>query len=228
MKRNSWLPVGIDDIVQQVLKAMDWVVNHRQEIGLAGGTPLGIWFDDYESVVIPPLLAAYERWRVKEERNARISQAMRTAMKEFIPHYRKFHHLMVSNPLVTDEYLLAMGYSARPVHKCPPTPVAMEPPVFKVLARVGHCIHINYYPFNLRGGRAKPAGQHGVEILWDYAEAEASDPEQFTHSFFNTASPAVLIFPAGDAGRKVRLVLRWENKRGKKGPFSNVYNCVVP
>ncbi|MDR1645789.1 MAG: hypothetical protein LBS05_08225 [Tannerellaceae bacterium] len=228
MARKSWLPSGTEAIIQQVIKSFDWVSNNRATIGMAATTPLGIWLDDYETSYLNPLLVTYNRWHNKEERNPLIMQAMKTALEEFLPHYREFHTLIVGNPLISDEKLIAMGYPPRPTNSRTPAPVATTPPGFGVIPELDHRIRIDFYPFNGKSGHAKPAGQHGAEIKWDYVDVAEKNPNALTHSLFDTASPVTLAFDTKDASRSIYITLRWENTRGLKGPWSEISTAVIP
>jgi hypothetical protein len=154
---------------------------------------------------------------------------MNAAIREFVPAFREFHSLMLANPLAKDSDLEGMGFPRRPSARRTPAPVAADPPGYEISPELGHRLRVDFFPVETTRGRAKPAGQQGVEIKWDYAEAASTEnPEGFVHSEFATATPATLAFSGSEGGRKVYLALRWVNTRGQKGPWSIAETIVVP
>jgi hypothetical protein len=76
--------------------------------------------------------------------------------------------------------------------------------------------------------RGKPLGVHGVEIVWDMTETTPAKIEEFRNSVFDTRSPYTFSFDESQRGKKVFLCLRWENAKGEKGPWSEIYNAIIP
>ncbi|MDR1335925.1 MAG: hypothetical protein LBK22_04930, partial [Tannerella sp.] len=69
---------------------------------------------------------------------------------------------------------------------------------------------------------------HGFEIGYLIGGAgQTVVPEMFTHSLFDTASPAKIHFPPEAIGQTLYIAFRWENTRGEKGPWSEVYQIVI-
>jgi hypothetical protein len=88
-------------------------------------------------------------------------------------------------------------------------------------------VKINYRDMNERG-TAKPKGVHGVEIAWEILDTPPVNWEQLTHSAFDTRTPAQLVFHGEQRGRTLYFALRWENTRGEKGPWSEIYGTIIP
>ncbi|MDR2118268.1 MAG: hypothetical protein LBP25_01850, partial [Tannerellaceae bacterium] len=117
----------------------------------------------------------------------------------------------------------------RPADERTPAPVATEAPAYKLSQLSAHRIQIDYYDgTDETPKRAKPEGQHGVEIRWNFSDTPVTDAEDLTNSVFDTATPAILSFSGHDHGRTLYLALRWENSRGEKGPWSTVTETYVP
>ena len=76
--------------------------------------------------------------------------------------------------------------------------------------------------------RAKPAGQHGAEILWAILDAPPAHLGDLVHSAFDTHSPYTLSFDESERGKTVYFALCWENTRGEKGPYSPIESAIVP
>jgi hypothetical protein len=52
--------------------------------------------------------------------------------------------------------------------------------------------------------------------------------DELIHSEFDTHSPLTLKFNEEDRGKSVWMCGRWDNTKGKKGPWSEFYNAVIP
>ncbi|MDR1336923.1 MAG: hypothetical protein LBK22_08850 [Tannerella sp.] len=147
------------------------------------------------------------------------------AFREGIRKFRK--RFLVENPKVSDADLIRMGLH---VDKTTRTP-AKTPTSYPSQKRVRH-LAPRVYEFHVEDseqeGRAKPEGVHGFEMGYFIGEAGLKIvPEQFTHSVFDTASPQQLTFPPEALAQTAYLAYRWENTRGEKGPWSEVYEIVI-
>jgi hypothetical protein len=76
--------------------------------------------------------------------------------------------------------------------------------------------------------QAKPSGVHGAEIRWAILEAPPTTTDDLIHSEFSTRTPHTFIFEENQRGRTVWFRLRWENTRGEKGPWSELYSAIIP
>jgi hypothetical protein len=76
--------------------------------------------------------------------------------------------------------------------------------------------------------RGKPAGQHGAEIRWDILDAPPARWDELIHSDIDTSSPFTLWFEHDQRGKTVYFAARWENTRGKKGPWSDIFSAIIP
>jgi hypothetical protein len=88
-------------------------------------------------------------------------------------------------------------------------------------------VKINYRDMNERG-MAKPKGVHGVEIAWEILDTPPVNWEQLIHSAFDTRTPAQLVFHGDQRGKTLYFALRWENTRGEKGPWGEIYGTIIP
>jgi hypothetical protein len=132
---------------------------------------------------------------------------------------------LINNPNVTDAQRNDMGL---PIHKTTRTPsqVAKTFPWVEVLTYMIRHLILNYGASSTE--RAKPEGQIGVEVLWVISHEKPSGIEQLIHSVFDTRSPIDLEFSEEDRGKTVWFVIRWENTRGEKGPWSPMYSAIIP
>jgi hypothetical protein len=92
--------------------------------------------------------------------------------------------------------------------------------------------------FHIAGSKSRGKGPyHAAEIR--YWVRPLSDPapldanEEGWHSVADTASPWEHSFPGADAGKRLYIVMRWENEatgEGEegKGPWSEIMSVIIP
>ncbi|MDR0743629.1 MAG: hypothetical protein LBF05_04640, partial [Tannerella sp.] len=68
----------------------------------------------------------------------------------------------------------------------------------------------------------------GVEIRWAILSAPPGSIDELIHSSFVIHTPFTLTFDESERGKKVYFILRWENTRGQKGPWSEIVSAVIP
>jgi hypothetical protein len=228
-ERRRWLPQGKNDLATLAIRSVDYTINNRNSFGMQTTTDLGKWFDDFAKGPFAQLVDNYKRWENKANRTQTIIDDMNDAVKTFRNPFREFHTLIEANPLVKDSDLESMGFPRRSTGRRMPAPVADLPPGYEVIPGLGHRLKIKFFSIATERRRAKPPGQHGVEIKWNFVEATLrNNPNEFIHSTFKTSSPATLAFGSDESGRKIHLALRWENTRGEKSPWSVVETFSIP
>jgi hypothetical protein len=142
--------------------------------------------------------------------------AIRQAVKEYL----------TNNHLVTDADRDGLGL---PVHKTTrtPAPVAVTYPGFDVDSSTIRRLTVHFYDQGNRA-KAKPAGQHGVEIRWTISDTPVVNVDDLIHSSFDTRTPFTLEFTGDQRGKTVYFCLCWENTRGEKGPWSEIESAIIP
>ncbi|MDR2362469.1 MAG: hypothetical protein LBD91_07040 [Prevotellaceae bacterium] len=55
-----------------------------------------------------------------------------------------------------------------------------------------------------------------------------TDWEELINSSFATRSPMRMTFSGHDRGTRLFLAARWENNRGEKGPWTEIFSAIVP
>jgi len=76
--------------------------------------------------------------------------------------------------------------------------------------------------------RAKPAGYHGADIAYDVLEAPPSGPQDLRRNAVSTRSNHILRFTEEERGKRAYVSVRWENKRGVRGEWSEIQSTVIP
>jgi hypothetical protein len=178
----------------------------------------------------PPMITAYDDALTKAKDPNRgkadvlLKNETRNVLKTAVRKYVKEH--LEYNSLISDDDRKRLGL---PVHDTKPTPVS-DPTTFPVAA-VKHpspgVIEVNVTDSE-SGRKAKPAGIHGFELAWGIFETPPTDWGQLNHSSFCTRTPLRLTFSGNERGKTLYFALRWENKRGVKGPWTEILNAIVP
>ncbi|MDR2417754.1 MAG: hypothetical protein LBD79_01710 [Treponema sp.] len=92
--------------------------------------------------------------------------------------------------------------------------------------------HLVRCPYRIANSTHRGKGAyHGVEIRYtiqSITEPAPLDPDEFTRSEINTASPWEHTFQGRDAGKHAYFTMRWETNTGRKGPWSRIQSIVIP
>jgi hypothetical protein len=133
---------------------------------------------------------------------------------------------LIYNPLVSDSEREAMNL---PIHKTSRTPADIPRyfPEVEVRMPSPGVIEIHFRD-SQTGKRLKPAGVHGVEIVWVISGKPPVDWKELLHSVFCTRTPLRLTFEGPERGQTVYFALRWENTRGEKGPWTEILSAIIP
>jgi hypothetical protein len=156
---------------------------------------------------------------VQENRDARkaVESKTRIVIKAYITY----------NPAVTNGDREAMGL---PIHKTTRTrvPVIESTPKAEIKWPSEGVVEIIFSDSDILKGKAKPKGAQGVETCFAILDTPPADWTQLINSIFATHNPIRLTFDGRDRGKTMYFALRWENTRGEKGPWSAIFNTVIP
>jgi hypothetical protein len=146
--------------------------------------------------------------------------ALKTSLRTFVKAYLSY------NPAVTDADKENMGL---PLHDGTrtPTPPPSTIPEAKIDSSIIRQLTIHFKD-NGSEKRGKPSGVHGVEIVWSITDSVPATMDEFKNSVFDTASPYTFTFDESQRGKKIFFCLRWENAKGDKGPWGEIYNAIIP
>ena len=108
------------------------------------------------------------------------------------------------------------------------TPVAV--PATSPIGKIDFSIrqqHTVHFVDSSTNGKAKPEGVHGCEI-WIKTGGDAPKVDaDFVYLGIDTKSPYTISFSVTDIGKVVYYRMRWINKRGQAGPWSNTVSAIV-
>ena len=132
---------------------------------------------------------------------------------------------LARNHRVTDSDRESLGL---PIHKTTrdAAPVATTFPWVKVVVELIRHLHFDF------GGeetsKAKPEGQHGMELAGRIGGDKPANVHELPLSYFDTDTPLIIEFEEEDRGKTFWYAVRWENTTGKKGPWSDIWSALIP
>ncbi|MDR2690825.1 MAG: hypothetical protein LBB73_00750 [Dysgonamonadaceae bacterium] len=227
---SDWMQRNHTALYNQATQTMDYMTapGNFVRMGFAVDSPQREWFDDVFDPACTAFFSAYKAWENPSERTPLKTTDLDVAEKGFKPEYRRLYTgFLKTSPLVTDHDLEAMGMPKRSTER-KPSQVAGKSPNCDVDTSLPAHLIFRYYEKDGDHKRAKPEGQHGVEIAWSVTEIAPTKWSELTHSSFDTHSPFTLKFESDQSGKSVYFSLRWENTRGEKGPWSPITKVIIP
>jgi hypothetical protein len=159
--------------------------------------------------------------RVDTQAKVDAGKALKSAVRTFVGEY------LIRNHLISNEYRDLLGL---PIYKKThtPSPVAEDAPRMNVDSSVLCRLTIHFYPLGSRRRRGKPHGQQCVELVYIISEERPLQWGDMPHSVTDTNSPIHLVFDYSMRGKRIWFALRWQNTRGKKGPWTDIHMAIIP
>jgi hypothetical protein len=170
--------------------------------------------------------ARYTDWLNLDTRTKVVEVALEAAEKEARAAYRMVHGLFKGNPLVLDEDLVVMGMPRR--HSGGNTPVQPPKsiPALEIDRPSTGVVVVHFHDKEVEH-KAKPRGVHGIEFLYGILDHPPTSRDELTRGAFNTRTPHHFTFGMESAGKDLYITARWENTRGEKGPWSELYHTLI-
>jgi hypothetical protein len=231
MKRNYWIPRSNAKFMLLVKRVILYVITNEVRIGFDEKTPFGKWFRAEINAMFPELQSAFNDWEDISKRTSVVIARFNRLRKKFEANIRELVHILKSYPaeLIPDDDLVEMGIPPRFDGTREQAPVETEAPGVTLSIAFPSTVTAKFFNV-LTGKRGKPAGQHGVEARWVIFDTprEFVHYDDMPHSLFDTRSPFVLALDDHNRGKYLYIAFRWENTRGEKGPFSQIYGIMIP
>jgi hypothetical protein len=220
---------NVDYIPRPDKSFLQWILNFLKNL-FPWLTRFSIPTDKYQELV--ELSNDFsEKFELAENPATRTKKAVKDkddARKPFEKAVRRFiQQYLTHNPAVTNGDREDLGL---PIYKEGRTPsqVATTYPDFDIDSGTIRRLIIQFYDQGQKKSKAKPPGQHGVEIRWVISDTPVVDIADLIHSAFDTRSPFTLEFEGHERGKTVYFCLCWENTRGEKGPWSEIQSAIIP
>ncbi|MDR0873485.1 MAG: hypothetical protein LBN27_08505 [Prevotellaceae bacterium] len=223
---KDWISMSYEGLYSQSTLTKDYLDGHLGDLGINGKT--AEWVNtDFKTKAYQPFANAVLAWRNPAERTPLKITAVKEAFDALVPVYRELYTFLKGNPVVTDQDLQAMGLPKRSSNK--PTPVPPPQTVPEAVVELpSEGVVVLHFRDSGSDRKGKPAGIHGVEIAWRVGATAATLWDELTNSAFDTATPYRFSFPSEERGKTLSFALRWENTRGEKGAWSQIYTAIIP
>jgi hypothetical protein len=215
----------------QVLQMLNYLLDHREELGFVATHPNGKWFDAGIKDTYTPYNTIFGKWKDPAKRTIDVISDLELYEGEMRKFYSTVHDIVTVAPYVTNSQLRLLGFPERNAGGGrTPAEVAKTYPVVTVITRlIGHLgFSLGTYDSENKVRKHKPAGQHGAEFRWTLSESPVDSIDLFEHSDFTTKTDYVLDFKNPERGKTLYFAARWENRRGEKGPWSPIYSAIIP
>lgn len=220
MIQHDYLPKACEALLTWLLNFLGYLKENLQRFKITEDYVLELEtkINEYQQACIKashPNAGKADRLERREKANA-LSRIVRKFVNEFLRYNRE----------VTDEDRVLLGLhiaDTKPTHSevLPTWPVAYARTIGPRMVRVE-------YHDSASTSKAKPAGMHGAEIRHAILTAPPTSTEELLHSDFSTRTPYLFTFEENQRGQSVYFCLRWENTRGKKGPWGEILHTIIP
>ncbi|MDR1561684.1 MAG: hypothetical protein LBS54_01180 [Dysgonamonadaceae bacterium] len=226
----DWLPAGHIALRDQALRAIKYVTlpENKVRFGVIEGTPIWMLLTSQVEPKFSAFNDAVVAWSDKGNRSPVVVETLKTKRKEFVEVYRKFYAALKANTEVTNADLIEMGFPKRHEGGGEPAPVETDAPECEWELSVQGRITLYFYKKGGKRSSAKPKGQHGVEIRFVILDHPPVNYDELVNSRFDVRSPYILDFDREDRGKTVYFAVRWENTLGDKGPWSPIFETIIP
>jgi hypothetical protein len=211
------------------MKTLNFMSNteNRDAIGFEETSKNGVWYDTVLYPEMDAYFAAYDLWVNPTSSTPVVYENLLDAEKRMFTVYRKFHSLVVATPIVTNGQLEEMGFPARSSGGKTPHPVDSAFITVKLIPVGNLAVNIAFEDRDT-GKSNIPYYLTGAVIFFKVSDAPATDQNEFPESELATRSPYKMKFDPSQRGKYLSVAARWQNRRGEKGPWSQIVTIVIP
>ncbi len=225
-RKSDWMEQNHEALFDQSSLTGNYLDDHMDAFGISGTS--ADWVNNVFKVKWQAFSNAFQAWKDPSERTPKKSAMLNEAEEDFKPAYRQLYTgFLRNNPNVKDEDLLAMGLPLRNGTKSTPAPDPQTIPEAEVEVMSPGIVIIHFRDRNATK-KAKPQGVHGAEIAWAVLDKAPVSVKELTNSAFDTKTPYQFSFDGIMRGKRLYFALRWENTRGVKGNWSDIFETVIP
>lgn len=133
-----------------------------------------------------------------------------------------------ANKAVTDAQKESLGITVRKTTRTPAPVPSTTPSIQRIDTSTRSILRLFIVDATTPETRAKPAGVQGCEIREQIGGTAPVDPGAMQFLAIETRMPYRADFEATDVGKTAYFALRWLNTRGVPGPWSAIFNAVIP
>ena len=219
------IPRSYQGLYDLIVKLTRYLEGHMGAFGLDGKS--AEWISNVVKPACQGYITDFNNWLDESERTPKKIMKLRSSRDLLVPLFKQLVAFLIANPNVLNEDLIAMGLPPRVAEKPKPVPVPATVPEAKVQYPAQGVVEIHFRDKESTR-KGKPAGVHGVEIAWVILDKQPVDWSELTNSAFDTKTPYQFTFSGQQRGNKLYFALRWENSKGEKGHWSEIYEAVIP
>jgi hypothetical protein len=221
MKSKEYLPHSFVLLLNWLTNFLSYLLANYSRFGISSSkiTPLQTKANEFQASQTKaehPNAGKADRLNRKEK-----AEAVSKAVRSFVNANLRF------NEAVTDEDRVNMGLTVPDTIPTPSRDPNTIPVVIKTDSSVIMRIKLQYKDSGSEA-RGLPDDVHGAEIRSAILEEPPKSTDELIHSDFSTRSSYTFVFDEQQRGKTVWFRLRWENMRGHKGPWSELYSAIVP
>ncbi|MDR2414640.1 MAG: hypothetical protein LBD64_06610 [Odoribacteraceae bacterium] len=227
MPNSRWLPESQQGFKDKLDVTITTLFSKREAFGFGTTTDNGKWLDTVFSPAVTRYVSAFNDWKDENTRSHIEVTAIHEAREKLEPLYRHLARILHESLSVDNLDLDKMGLPLRGTDKPTPSPVSTTPPDIQIRIVRDGVLGVAFSSAD-PASSARPAGQHGVEVCFAISDTPIVEHFQLQNSRFATRPPVEIEFFGQDRGKLVYIAARWENNVGKKGPFTRIYQVMIP
>ena len=159
-------------------------------------------------------------------KNSIIVAEKNAARKALVAKIRELVGFRLKNPVITDAQRISLGLHVRDTTYTTIT-VPKSRPELDVDVLDFRRLKVAFHDMG-SDSKAKPYGVHGAVIVYAVLDTPPADPDALTRSVLATRTPHILEFTEAERGKTVYVAICWQNRKGEKGPWSEIESAIVP
>ena len=160
------------------------------------------------------------------ERTSVIVSQKNTTRVRLVSLIRRMVNFRLKNPIITNAQLISLGLYAKDKVRTP-IPIPSKQPYVIITALNTRLIEVIFQDQNTRS-REKPYGYTGAVIAYAMLDTPPRNQEELIHTVLATKTPYTFTFKENDRGKIVYFALRWQNRKGQLGPWTEIMSTIVP
>ncbi|MDR1180838.1 MAG: hypothetical protein LBL13_02525 [Bacteroidales bacterium] len=176
--------------------------------------------DSYEAFVL------LQKKADSPDRTTVIVAEKNAARKKLIGCIRTLAGFRLKNPIITDAERIDMGLHVRDT-----TPTNLDVPKTRPEATIEvmdfRRLKISFHDQGSTKN-AKPYGIDGAVIICAALDAPPKDRSALNRSMLVTRTPYIIECTEEERGKTLYVSVCWQNKKGQKGPWSEIISAIVP
>jgi hypothetical protein len=148
------------------------------------------------------------------------------ARQDLLELIRILINFRLKNPIITNDQLIALGLNVKDKTRTP-IPPPLTCPKFNLKVVDTRRINISFQDSE-SVTKAKPYGITGGIISYVILDRPPVKHEELTRTVLASRTPYTLDFTEEERGKTVYIAMRWQNKKGQIGTWSEIMSAIIP